>query len=247
MNTERLPASMGLPALPSTDTTLRGRTPAAAIARRHGASVPATIAAFALVLVAACGGAGPSANGVASLPSASADAVARASATPAPNASDRYAQVLAYSQCMRAHGITDFPDPQAGSGGGFSLQLKGGPGSDLDPTSPTFQAAQAACQSLMPTPPPGAQQGKVSPQLQQQALAFSQCMRAHGVTKFPDPQFNGNGGVIIGAGPNSGIDPNSPTFQAAQQACQSLLPGANSGTTKDNGPGAGTSSGSSQP
>lgn len=54
-------------------------------------------------------------------------------------------QLLALSTCMRAHGIKDFPDP---SGGG--LRLRGGPGSDLDPSNPTFQSAQQACQKYMP-------------------------------------------------------------------------------------------------
>ena len=45
------------------------------------------------------------------------------------------------------------------------------------------------------------------------ALAYSRCMRAHGITKFPDPDSNGNLG--LNAGPGSGLDPNSPQFKAA--------------------------------
>lgn len=56
---------------------------------------------------------------------------------------------LAFSACMRRQGIKDFPDPTF-SGGGVSLRLRGGPGSDLDPQSPLFQKAQAACQGLLP-------------------------------------------------------------------------------------------------
>jgi len=52
----------------------------------------------------------------------------------------------------------------------------------------------------------------------QKALKLSECMRAHGVPNFPDP--NGQG-VIQG----SGIDPNSPPFQAAQQKCAKELGG----------------------
>ena len=55
------------------------------------------------------------------------------------------------------------------------------------------------------------------------ALAYSQCMRAHGITKFPDP--NSQGGIGISGGPGSGIDPNSPQFKAADQACRKLMPG----------------------
>ena len=55
------------------------------------------------------------------------------------------AQLLEYSECMRAHGISDFPDPSNGG-----LSLRGGPGSDLNPNNPEFQAAQKACQSDAP-------------------------------------------------------------------------------------------------
>jgi hypothetical protein len=59
------------------------------------------------------------------------------------------AQALKFSQCMRSHGVADFPDPVFG-GGGISISIKAGPGSDLNPNSPTFQAAQQACQNILP-------------------------------------------------------------------------------------------------
>lgn len=61
-------------------------------------------------------------------------------------------RALKFSQCMRAHGIADFPDPKTGPGGGIRISLHGGSGNDLNPNNPTFQAAQKACQSLMPKP-----------------------------------------------------------------------------------------------
>src|SRR6185437_15055216 len=59
------------------------------------------------------------------------------------------AGLLAYSQCMRSHGVPDFPDPV-----GNSLQLRVSQSSDLDPTSPQNVAAQKACKSLQPAGPP---------------------------------------------------------------------------------------------
>ena len=50
------------------------------------------------------------------------------------------AKLEKFSQCMRAHGIPDFPDP---SGGG--LQLHSSPGSDLNPNNPTFKNASKLC------------------------------------------------------------------------------------------------------
>jgi hypothetical protein len=54
------------------------------------------------------------------------------------------AQFLRYSECMRTHGVPNFPDPKF-SGGGAQIQLKG-----IGPGSPGFDAATKACQSLQP-------------------------------------------------------------------------------------------------
>jgi hypothetical protein len=54
------------------------------------------------------------------------------------------------------------------------------------------------------------------------SIAFAQCMRAHGVPNFPDP--NGHGGQL---GPASGIDPTAPAFQSAINGrCRSVAPPA---------------------
>jgi hypothetical protein len=63
------------------------------------------------------------------------------------------AQMLKFSACMRAHGLPDFPDPTTAAGGGIQLSIGGKKGSGLNPRSPIFQAAQKACQSVMPGPP----------------------------------------------------------------------------------------------
>ena len=57
-------------------------------------------------------------------------------------------------------------------------------------------------------------------QLQQDALKYSECMRANGVPTFPDPQPGG--GFVFHAG--SGVDPSSPAFEAAHAKCQRLIP-----------------------
>ena len=56
------------------------------------------------------------------------------------------------------------------------------------------------------------------------SLAFSACMRSHGVPNFPDPVAGANGGAQIDITQGSGIDQNSPQYQSAMHACQSLLP-----------------------
>jgi len=56
------------------------------------------------------------------------------------------AQALKYSRCMRAHAISDFPDPNAQGGIALSPKPRGG----LDPHNPRFQAANQACQHYQP-------------------------------------------------------------------------------------------------
>jgi hypothetical protein len=148
--------------------------------------------------------------------------VSAAKPSPTPNA---YQQALAYARCMRSHGVSDFPDPS--SNGAFQIQA--GPGSGLDPQSPTFQNAVKACQSLRAAGQGGPD--KMSAADKQKLLAFAACMRSHGVPDFPDPTFDSNGaGVTISGGGSSDLDPNSPAFQAAMKACQSLMPGGGPGT-----------------
>jgi hypothetical protein len=55
-------------------------------------------------------------------------------------------QVLKYARCMRAHRISDFPDPNSQG----QQQIAAQPGSDLDPHNPRFQAASRACQHYLP-------------------------------------------------------------------------------------------------
>lgn len=126
---------------------------------------------------------------------------------------------LKFSQCMRAHGVSNFPDPNSQG----AIQI--GPNSGLDPRSSTFEAAAQACQKEVG----GGRGPQLSPAQQararRQALAFSACMRKHGVPDFPDPNFSGGHiSIQIHGGPGGDLNPNSPTFQAAQQACQGLLP-----------------------
>jgi hypothetical protein len=126
-------------------------------------------------------------------------------------------ELAQFASCMRSHGEPNFPDPNAQ--GVLSVSSSSG----IDPSTPQFQSAQRACSKYLPNggqPPSPAQQA----QMQRQALRFSACMRAHGVPKFPDPQF-GSGKIAIRIGPGTGIDPQSPQFQAAQKACQGELPG----------------------
>jgi hypothetical protein len=115
-----------------------------------------------------------------------------------------------YSACMRAQGLTNYPDPDAK--GEITITVS----SSLDPRSPVFRRAQGACRHLIPAgevPSPARMQ-----RMKDAALAFAACMRTHGVPKYPDPTFS-SGGVRQEMSPRE-VDPGSPAFRAAQKTCQ---------------------------
>lgn len=183
--------------------------------RRPRLAAGALVAALAgvAVLAAACGG-GPPIAGVAHLGSTTTTTGVSGSGS---TGAGKNGGLLAYSQCMRSHGLPDFPDPNSqGVIEGKSSSASGGNASDLNPNSPTYQAAQKACQkyaSAGTTPADQAQQLA-------QALKYAACMRSHGVTDFPDPTVV-NGQIEFSG---SGIG-RSPDYQSANTACQSLLSG----------------------
>ena len=158
--------------------------------RRWG--VLAVILAGAGPLATACGGGG----------------------SPALTAQTAYQKSLAYSQCMRGHGVVGFPDPQPD---GAILTT---PQDHLAQGSPQFIAANKACKHLLPPvhPMTAAQQHQVTIQ----ALKFVACMRSHGLSGMADPVVSATG---ISIQIPRGIKPNSPEFQAAQRACRKLAPG----------------------
>jgi hypothetical protein len=197
------------------------------------------VLAGAALLIAGCGG-GSASPGVAHLSTgtSSGSPTGGNSSTPESRASTQQ-KMVAYSQCMRSHGVPEFPEPTEGKLLLHSSDHNGhvtGP----NPESAQFQAAQKVCGKLAPNggkAPSAAEQTK----MQESALNFSKCMRSHGVPNFPDPEFHSGGGVGIRiGGKSSGIDPNSPQFKAAQKTCQSDLP-----RPKGAGPGGGGPSTSS--
>lgn len=132
---------------------------------------------------------------------------------------------IRFADCMRGHGVPGFPDPSAGGG------IKLTPGSGVNPQSPAFQSAQSACAKLMPGGGPARGEGSETRKLAM--LRLAQCMRAHGLTTFPDPTATppspgadlglafGTPGAFI-AVPRSMME--SPAFKQAAAECS--FPGA---------------------
>jgi hypothetical protein len=118
---------------------------------------------------------------------------------------------------MRSHGLSDFPDPTVGSNGLPSWSLNASPNSDLDPNSPQYKSSQKACRGDLPTL--GPQTPAETTAAIAEAVKYAECMRSHGEPDFPDP--NGQGVIQI-KNATGILDPNSPQYETAQTACQSL-------------------------
>jgi hypothetical protein len=201
---------------PMTDRSARRRcTPG----RMASAATLAVLAVLA-PLVAGCGGTSPS-GGVAHLgtsTSSSGAAGSGASAAGSGGGGAASAQLaskgVAYANCMRAHGVPNYPDPKISvHGNEVSVAVAAKPG-------PHFNSAQQACRKLLPAGGPGSSgSAPLSSSEQAQVLKFAACIRAHGVPNLPDPTFSG-GGVHL---PES-VDTHSAVFKSAEQACQSLIP-----------------------
>jgi hypothetical protein len=117
------------------------------------------------------------------------------------------AQAVAYSQCMRSHGVSNFPDPVQTPDRGYGYRTTG-----IVPNSATFQGALQACKGL---PSPWNSTGQQLTTAQQQAwLNWAACIRSHGVPNFPDPSFSGR------EVRDSGVGSNSSRLQSAMDACK---------------------------
>jgi hypothetical protein len=181
------------------------------------------IVAGIALLTAACSGAAANSPGSGTSASSAGSAASGTSGTPAtssPSAGtgtsvtsgeSTYQRAVAYANCMRQHGVPNFPDPLPNGGFGLDPSVTGGTNGQV---SPQYQAAENACASLSPV-------GVLSPQQQQhdlsQLLKLSACMRSHGFKDFPDPTF-GSQGIVLHI---IGFDRNSPQFQDAWNTCLS--------------------------
>jgi hypothetical protein len=123
-----------------------------------------------------------------------------------------------FARCMRANGVANMPD---------SGKITAGSG--INPSTPAFQRAAQACRKHLPGGGPPAH---ASEQQKQQMVATSECMRAHGISGFPDPvtakgppsnpqeysiaEAIGNLALLV---PRT-IDVHSPGFKQAADACE---------------------------
>jgi hypothetical protein len=115
---------------------------------------------------------------------------------------------LAFSRCMRSHGVPSFPDPNAqGEFPTFSTGV----------SKQTSVAANGVCKHLLRRGGGGGGGGTGTPEERQQkftfALKVAQCLRTHGFPTFPDPGASGQSVP-------PGVKTDSPQFQAAESGCE---------------------------
>jgi hypothetical protein len=168
-----------------------------------------TVGLVALALAlgpAACARHGTNDPQVASAQTAKPKASASATASAAANDPDA---PLKFAQCMRSHGISWFPDPNAGK---MSIMIPKGQ------DRAKFEAAQEACKQFAPN---GGQMPKPSAEDLERARAMAKCMRENGIPNFPDP--NPDGGLSIDP-KKLGAGPGDPLWKKAEKACEQYGP-----------------------
>jgi hypothetical protein len=147
-------------------------------------------------------------SGSSSTPHVAAAPGAAAPHTTAPAALTQLIHTAA--QCLRDHGIPNFPDPVLDTHGDLQYDdqlIKNLPAA-------VSQAAQQACRSKIDAAQASvaAAQPAATPQEIQEATQFAQCMRQHGWPNFPDPDSHGS---FQFSNPNDGPqNKRDPAFQA---------------------------------
>jgi hypothetical protein len=101
------------------------------------------------------------------------------------NANSGYQAAVKFAECIRANGVSQFPDPNAS--GQFAYGIPS-PSSPLDPSSAAWQKAIGACRTVEPS---NFMPTSYTTKQIEARLKFAQCVRDNGVPSFPDPQGTG--------------------------------------------------------
>jgi hypothetical protein len=171
----------------------------------------AALALIAMVaLISGCGSTAPAGTG--SSGSARSAASASSSGTAGTGVSTKATkreEAVKFAECVRAHGVPHFPDPDASGNFNFGV----------DVSEQVFTSAVNACKALQP---PGSLSGHRSTTQQSAALRFAQCVRAHGVPDFPDP-VNGQPLIDTTKIPSSNQPGGMTILNAATHKCGNVL------------------------
>jgi hypothetical protein len=124
-------------------------------------------------------------------------------------------KAVKFAECIRAHGVSDFPDPNAKNQFEYGVSV----------SPAVWNQATTACKDLQP---PGTLSGKRTPKEQSASLRFAQCVRDNGVKDFPDP-VNGEPLVNTYKIPSSNQPGGMTILNAAMKKCGHVLGEASGG------------------
>jgi hypothetical protein len=124
-------------------------------------------------------------------------------------------QALAFSECMRGHGVSGFPDPGTAISGASNMIGAIAIPSSIDPQAPVVASALRSCQSIISQALSRHGRPPLTSQMKARLIAQAQCMRNHGVP-VQDPTFPAGGGIAV---TDAGVNPQSPAYIHAQAAC----------------------------
>jgi hypothetical protein len=165
-----------------------------------------------LLLTAACGrgtssSSTSSTSGTSSTGSTSSSGTGGVSAT---YVSDK----LGFARCLRAHGVPNFPDPNASG--------QAPPNWKQLISTPQGQAALGACSywdHRIHNDVANQNQAAMG-----EYVRFAQCMRTHGLPNFPDPVHAEGRVEFVLSASQDGFDAHSPQVLAKAHHCESNLP-----------------------
>jgi hypothetical protein len=137
-------------------------------------------------------------------------------------------KAVAFSRCVRARGVPNWPDPASGG------EIPKETAQQLGVSNAQLQVALDACQHLLPNTGNIDDDPAALNQWWSQMLHFARCMHAHGVPNWPDPSpypqdpvrptFNLHAaGISFHQGAQPGNIVNSPQIEAKVRACESVV------------------------
>ncbi|HWK55404.1 MAG TPA: hypothetical protein VNR18_13590 [Hyphomicrobiales bacterium] len=115
-------------------------------------------------------------------------------------------ELVEYAQCIRANGYAEFPDP--GPDGRMMVRI-------TDPVAgERFRAAQGACTDKLPSQM-AAMNAPMTPERLEGLVKFAECVRAAGLSDFPDPTPQGAFELS-----NPSFDLRAPQTQQTMSTCR---------------------------
>src|SRR5439155_7544305 len=176
------------------------------MSRRPRPLVALALVALISLISAGCGSNAPSETGTASSTGTTSTGTASSGANTKLTARD---EAVKFAECIRAHGVSDFPDPDAKNEFQYGVSV----------SPAVWKQATTACKALQP---PGTLSGKRTPKQQSASLRFAQCVRDHGVKDFPDP-VNGEPLIDTTKIPSSNKPGGMTILNAATHKCGKVL------------------------